>query len=282
MRFLLLPILVLVSAPLFAQERFGISSSNYAGADATYLNPARSAGQWPYADVRLVGFDLYAWNSLVAWGNRDQKLVGELRNGMSGTANGELVMRGNMRGDNCAFVQAELLGPAFSLVLGKGTIGAGVRTRSFTSATGVSDAFGNFIYNGFNYLPQRGIRYNDDHTRLLTATWTEVAVNYGRILRAEGFGILSAGVNAHYNIGHMGGALQFSTLDYTVLDSGQLDLHQVTTSYGVAMPAFNAGSGWGGDIGFTYERTIDEADGYMPHHASGSCDPRKYRYRIGL
>ena len=41
----------------------------------------------------------------------------------------------------------------------------------------------------------------------------------------------------------------------------------------------NAGRGWGFDIGATYERTLENADGYMPH---GSCDPMPYRYRIGV
>ena len=48
------------------------------------------------------------------------------------------------------------------------------------------------------------------------------------------------------------------------------------------MPAFNAGSGWGADLGVSYERTLEESDGYLPHRGSGGCDPLRYRYRIGL
>lgn len=264
-----------------AQERFGIAQSNYAGTDATYLNPARPAGQWPYADIRFLGADLFAWNSLVTWSSREQRLLGEVRSGIGGVSGGELKLRGapsNVRG----FVQANVPGPAFSLSLGRGTIGAGIRGRSYTSVTGLSPAMGNFIFNGLGYRPQHGIRYHDEGTRVLAAAWTEFSVSYAHILRAEGFGLFSAGASVHYHLGHAGGALQFDDLDYTVMDSAQLVVHEATARYGFAMPAFNAGSGWGADLGVTYERTIDEADGYLPHRASGGCDPLKYRYRIGL
>ena len=265
-----------------AQERFGIVHSNYAGNDATYLNPARSAGQWPYADIRLAGLDLYAWNSLVAWSSREQRLVGEVRSGIAGSTGGEVIMRSATSGAHRGFVQGNVLGPAFSLSLGRGTIGAGVRMRTYTSATGISSAMGNFIFHGLGYRPQHGIRYQEEGVRVLTAAWTEFAVNYAHILKAEGFGLFSAGINAHYNLGHAGGALQFETLDYTVIDSARLVVHEATARYGFAMPAMSAGHGWGADLGVTYERTLEEADGYMPHRASGGCDPLRYRYRIGL
>src|SRR5262245_37127126 len=129
-----------------AQERFGITHSNYAGADAAYLNPARSAGQWPYADFRLTGTDLFVWNSLVAWSQRVQPLIGEVRSGIGGHTSGELMLRGPLSGrTERGFVQATALGPAFSLSLGRGTIGAGVRTRAHASISGASPAMGNFI-----------------------------------------------------------------------------------------------------------------------------------------
>ncbi len=266
-----------------AQERFGIAQSNYAGTDATYLNPARPAGQWPYADIRILGNDLFLWNSLVAWSHRKQRLLGEVRSGVGGSTTGEVVLRGSTpAGTHKGFVQENVLGPAFSLALGRGTIGAGIRGRSYTSVTGLSPEIGNFIFNGLGYRPQHGIRYHDQGTRVIAAALTEFAVSYAHILRAEGFGLFSAGASVHYHLGHAGGALQFDDLAYTVLDTAQMEVHDATARYGFAMPAFNAGSGWGADLGVTYERTIDEADGYMPHRASGGCDPLKYRYRIGL
>ncbi|MBL0126205.1 MAG: hypothetical protein IPP83_01860 [Flavobacteriales bacterium] len=283
MRAILTVVLCSALLPLRSQERFGLLHSNYAGTDMAYLNPARTAGQWPYADIRFVGVDLNVWNSLVAWSGREQRLVGELRSGVAGNTSGDVVMRGSpLGGIHRGFAQVNVLGPAFSLSLGRGTIGAGIRLRTYTSVTGSSQALGNFIFHGLGFRPQQGIRYNEEGVRALTAAWTEFSVNYAHILKAEGFGMLSAGTNLRYQIAQAGGALQFDGLDYTVVDSAQLIVHAATASYGFAMPTANAGHGFGADVGMVYERTLEEADGYMPHRSSGGCDPLRYRYRIGV
>ncbi len=265
-----------------AQERFGIAHSNYAGADATWLNPARSAGQWPYADIRVLGADLHIWNSLVAWSGRQQRLVGEVRSGMSGATQGELVLRGLRGGKHAGFAEVNALGPGCSIAIGRGTVGAGVRLRSYTSATGISEPLGNFIFHGLGFRPQHGMRYQAENVRVFTAAWTEFAINYAHILKAEGSNLLSAGANVHYHLGHAGGALQFDALDHTVIDSANLVMHKANATYGFAMPAVDAGTGWGADLGVSYERTMEDADGYMPHRSSGGCDPLRYRYRIGV
>lgn len=263
-----------------AQERFGMLHSNYGGSDALCLNPARGAGQWPYADIRLLGIDAHAWNSLVAWGQRAQPLVGEVNSGIAGAVQGAVVLR-DARSSHRAFVQADALGPAFSLALGRGTIGVGIRGRASVSASGISPELGNFIFHGLGYLPQHGIRYQENGIKAIGAAWTEFSVNYAHMLRVQGFGILSAGIGVKYNLAQAGAALQIGSLDYTVVDSVRLEVHSTDARYGFAMPAVNAGRGFGADIGLTYERTVDEADGYVPHRSSGSCSPLRYRYRVG-
>lgn len=280
MRTILSILLLFIVARSTAQERYGIAHSNFAGTDALYLNPARAAGQWPYVDIRLLGLDVHAWNSLVAWGQRVQPLVGEVNSGMAGQVDGAVVLR-DARLNHRAFVQADALGPAFSLSLGRGTIGAGLRARAAVSASGVSTELGNFIFHGLGYQPQHGIRYEEPGIKAVAAAWSELSLSYAHILRAEGFSLISAGATLKYNLAHMGAVVQAGPLAYTVVDTALLQVHSADATYGYAMPAMNAGGGLGADIGFTYERTRDEADGYVPHRSSGSCAPMRYRYRIG-
>lgn len=276
--------LVMVSALVAAaQERFGLAHGNYGGTDIAFLNPARPAGQWVYADIRLAGVDAFAWNSLVAWSGRDRSLFGELRAPSTSQDNSTAVLRNTVFGDrHRANVQFAALGPAASLALGRGTIGLGIRSRAHVSASGVSGTMGNFLYHGFNFRPQHGARYRDEGVRALGAAWTEFSMNYAHILRAEGFGFISAGASVRYNLGHTAGSIQISDLDYTVVDTAQLIVHEATARYGYALPATRAGSGWGADLGVVYERTLDEADGYYPHKATAGCTPKRYRYRLGL
>lgn len=271
---------IIAASHASAQERYGIAQSNYAGTDGVCLNPARAAGQWPYADIRLFGADLHLWNSLVAWGGRAQPLVGEVNSGIAGQVDGTLVLR-DARANHRAFAQADLLGPAFSLSLGRGTIGAGIRARAMVSTSGVSTELGNFLFHGLGYRPQHGIRYEDRGLKAVAAAWTEFSLSYAHILRAQGFGLLSAGVSLKYDLAQAGGLLQAGSLAYTVIDTARLVVHSADATYGYAMPSMRAGSGFGADIGFTYEHTLEEADGYVPHRASASCTPLRYRYRIG-
>ncbi|HEY0978227.1 MAG TPA: DUF5723 family protein [Flavobacteriales bacterium] len=282
MRAALLPGLWMLSASLFAQERYGLLHSNYAGMDAIVLNPARAAGQWPWMDIRLAGAEAYAWNSLVAWTDRRSPLITEVRNGFEGMENGRVVMRSlDFQRSHRATVTAAASGPAVSLSLGRGTLSAGIRTRAHVSASGISREIGNFILNGLDHAPQHGIRYDARGMRVLGAGWTETGVNYAHILHARGFSLFSAGVGVRYLMGHTAGALQITSLDHTVYDSARLDLHSITARYGYAEPSLSAGRGFGGDVGFVYERTLSEVDGYRPHK-DGSCTPMEYRYRIGL
>ena len=274
---------LLIALGTFAQERFGIAHSNYGGNDAYSLNPARAAGQWPFIDIRLAGADLYAWNSLVALTDRTSPLVGEVRNGIAGQTNGSVVRRSSMvQGSHRATVFANVLGPAVSVALGRGTVGVGMRSRAYVSAAGITPEVANYMFEGLQYAPQLGQRYSIPAIHIRSAAWTEIGVNYAHILKAEGFNMLSAGMGLRYNIGHAAGAFQFNGTEFTVVDTAQLDIHEASASYGFAMPEASAGRGWGADLGVSFERTLSEVDGYRPHKAAIGCSPMGYRYRIGV
>ncbi|MBK8949397.1 MAG: hypothetical protein IPM68_11225 [Flavobacteriales bacterium] len=274
-------LLVFVTISGRAQEQFGLVHGNWSGPDALALDPTRSAGQWPYASIRLVGADLFAWNDLVALNGDDHSLLREVRNGVRGQAPTEIILRESLRGDSKqGAVVAALPGPAFSLASGRHGFGIALRTRSVTSITGVSPHLGRFIVHGFDHRPQHGQRYRDEHVRAIAAAWSELSLNYAHIIRASGFDIWRAGASVRWQVPHAGAAFRLDVLDYTVVDSMRAEVHEVSGSYGVAMPSGVAGSGWGADLGISYERTMEEADGYLPHRASNGCMAIPYRYRI--
>ncbi|MCB9169148.1 MAG: hypothetical protein H6594_02220 [Flavobacteriales bacterium] len=283
--FRLLPLAVacLLHAAVQAQEQFGVVNGNYDPTDAVMLNPARIAGQWPYAQVRAMGAHLFVWNDLVAMTGSEHTLAGEIQAGIKGAPSVGLGVRGSFHPDDKeGFVQVDLNGPAASVALGKGTIAAGIRARSCTSISGVPTHLGRFIYEGLNYGPQLGIRYHDQAVKALSAGWAQIDLSYARILHQEDFGMWSAGATVRYLQGIYGAGVQFDVLDYTVIDSMRADIHEATGSYGYAAPALGAGQGWGADLGVTYERTLEECERYLPHQASTGCDPMGYRYRIGM
>ncbi len=274
-------LLLLAAASVQAQEQFGLVHGNWSGPDALALDPSRSAGQWPYASVRLIGADLFAWNDLVALSGADHGLLREVRNGIRGRVPAAIVLRESLNEDRKqGGVVAALDGPAFSLASGLHGFGVGIRTRAMASITGISPHMGRFIVHGPGYRPQQGQRYRDTHVRALAATWTELSLNYARILRAAGFGLWRAGATLRYLVPHAGAALRMDVLDFTVVDSMRAEVHEMSGAFGAAMPEGVAGSGWGADVGISYERTMEKVDRYLPHRASNGCAPMAYRYRL--
>ena len=271
---------ILITSALFAQEQIGIVHSNYAGTDAVGLNPARLSGQWAWTDIRIVGADIFAWNDHVYVRGRDRSVLGEVRESVR-TADGDRFSFNESlaSGDRAAFVMASVKGPAVAMSRGLNGFGAHIATRFGLSVSGVGNGFARFAYNGLTYTPQHGIRYEERNMRVLAAAWTEFGASYARQLVSRDFTRLSIGATAKYLVGHGGAALGFGALDYTVLDTVAAVIHQASGEYGLAMPAMNAGKGFAFDAGVTYERTLEEADGYIPHTA---CDPLGYKYRIGF
>ena len=262
------------------QEQFGLLNSNYAGTDAVPLNPARMATQWAWMDINLAGAGAFVWNDHVYMSGNDRSLLGEMGAGIRGAEGGKLNFYESLRsGGRHGFMNAHIALPAVSLNFGKHSFGAHVTTRTALSITGVGNDIARFAYNGLGYTPQHGTRYNDDRLSIAGGAWTQFGASYARLLAAKENSLISAGITAKYLMAHMGAGLNFAALDYSVLDTARADVYDASGIYGFAAPAMNAGRGWGFDLGATYERTLENADGYVPHT---SCDPMPYRYRIGV
>lgn len=262
------------------QEQQGMAHGNYAGTDAVSLNPARLSGQWCWMDVNIIGLDVHARNDHVYVTGRSRSFIGEMRESLR-TDDGDrfLFSESLDGGERHAFIQARVKGPAIALSSGRNSVGAHVSTRTLLSLTGVGNDVARFAYNGLGYAPQHGTRFQHDHLRLSAMAFTEIGASYARQLVAHDFNRLSAGITAKYLIGHGAASLAFSSLDYTVQDTARIALHEVSGTYGIALPAMVAGRGFGADIGVSFERTLEEADGHIPH---SGCDPLPYKYRVGF
>ncbi len=280
LRNLTLGVLVLAVRMACGQEQFGIAHSNYAGTDAVPLNPARMATQWVWLDINLVGAGAFISNDHVYMSGNDRSLLGEMGAGIRGAEGGDLYFYESLSsGGRHGFVNAHIALPAVALNLGKNSFGAHVTTRTALSITGIGNELARFAYNGLGYTPQHGVRYTNDRLSIAGGAWTQFGASYARLLVAKENSLISAGITAKYLIAHLGAGLAFSALDYSVLDTARAEVYDASGIYGSAPPAMDAGRGWGFDLGTTYERTLENADGHVPHT---SCDPMPYRYRIGV
>ncbi|MBL7962535.1 MAG: hypothetical protein JNM31_01705 [Flavobacteriales bacterium] len=271
-------------APLssFAQDHFGLVNSNYTGADAVLLNPARGVTQRTWLDANVFGISAFAWNDHVGLSRSGPSLWSDLRAGLQGES-GRIVLKESVTsGPKQGHAQAAVHGPAINVVLGRTAIGAHLRARTETHATNIPAHLARAITSGLDQAVVPGQRYRDTDMGLLSASWSEFGASVSHTLLSRGRHMLHAGLTANYLVAHHGAAVQVDVMDYTVLDSMVAVVHEVRGSYTLADPGLNVGKGFGMDLGLVYERTMEDADDYRPHRASAGCTPMGYRYRLGV
>jgi hypothetical protein len=262
-----------------AQERYGLLNSNYAGTDALPMNPARMADQWSWMDINIIGADLFIRNDHVSVGSASRTVLGEMRESIrSAQGNGFVLTESVRDGGRRAFTNVRVVGPSLALTLGRNSVGASVGSRFSMSFTGIDRPLARFAYNGLGFSPQWRTRYQDENIRLTAAAWTEFNLSYARLVLAEDHTLFSIGATAKYLLGHGGVGLGFDVLDYTVLDSARAQIHEASGHYGLAVPSLNAGRGLGLDLGAVFTRTLEQADGHVPHKV---CEPLPYDWRLG-
>ncbi len=281
MRKLLVFSVLCCSSVLVAQDQIGIANSNYAGTDGVAFSPARTVYQWQFADIKLLGAGVNVWNNYVFLAGRSRTAFGELTGGLQGNGSFDLGRIVNDRNKKAA-VLGQVEGPSATIGFGRNAFGLHVTGKAQLTVSGVSPEIGNFIWEGLNYAPQHGFPYSQENLRITYNAYTEIGGNFSRQLFARGHSLFSAGVTVKYLIGHSGGGILLSNLDYEVHDSVALTVDRADGEFGFAQPAFVAGKGIGADVGIHYQRTIEEVNNYVPHSVPYGCEPMAYRYRFSL
>lgn len=282
MRLTLFAVSLILAWTSYSQEQSGIVNSNYAGTDAVGFSPARSVYQWQYADIRLLGLGVNVWNNYVFLTSRQRSAFGEVQAGIAGQS-GELEFLNKVSDrykKGSLFAQVE--GPAFLIGVGRNAFGAHVTSKAQFSVSGVSPVLAAFAWHGLSYQPQQDIRYSERNLRITTQAYTEFGGTFARQVLAKGNSLFSVGGTFKYLKGHTAGGFLLNELDYELHDSTALTVYSANGEFGFVEPDLNAGTGFGFDLGFHYQRTVDEVDSYVPHSTPYGCEPKAYKYRFSL
>ena len=145
------------------------------------------ANQWQWMDINVIGADAFIQNNHVYVTGKNHSMLGELRESIRSSKSDDIMFKESLdQGGRYAFVSQRIKGPAVTVSLGRGSLGAAVSTRLYTSGTGIGSDLARFMYNGLNFPAQHGIRYDDAGVRIVSAAWTEFGLTYARILKARG------------------------------------------------------------------------------------------------
>lgn len=259
----------------WSQSYIGHAVDNYSGIHGLTINPSSVVDSHLRADINL--FSVSAFVGSDYFGLKPKVLI-ESEDGFSFEGGFDR----HPSDSNNFFLNMDILGPSFMFNLTKkSSIGVTSRMRAIFNLNNINGTLFENLEDGFDETGNYSFAMDNFSGTL--HVWGEVGLTYGRILLQGGQHFLKGGLTLKYLEG--GGSTYFYSPSVTgeyVADTGM-----ITTSgelvYG-GTPGFDSddvsyessGSGFGGDIGFTYEyrpRLLEEGE------TAGHSD---YKLKIGV
>jgi hypothetical protein len=267
---LLIPgIFFLASNSLQAQEKFGLSISNFGGINAVHLNPTATSNSKVFFDFNLATAGFSADNNFVYVHKEDfsfaDLLIGEPVFPDASTRGEGFDYRTDKALVN-GFVKADVTGPSLSISLGSHSFGLFSRAVSTTSATRFPYEIGVFLFEGIEYEPLQNVPIQHSNFTSASMAYAEVGLNYAYRFVSNKYNYWSAGINLRRLIGY--GGLYINAVDagYTILNDTTIDIRNMHVETGFSLPMdyddsgfpgpdpVFKGSGLAADIGVTYRR----------------------------
>ena len=267
-----------------AQSYFGYLNDNYAGVHSVINNPANIVDTRYRADINLVSFS------------------GLLTNDYYGAKFGDLLKSDyDFERDgkqypsdaNNFLINADILGPSFMFNLNKkSSLAIFTRARSITHLSNISGKALNDIQEDID----ENYQVNNQNFSIAANAWGEFGVSYARILMDKGEHFLKGGLSAKYLYGAFTGYAKANNLNIaynytgdpatsTTSSSGNLEAGNITSLDNFDDPTENTGSGFGADLGFTYEYRPDHQKYKYTNKEGGTSyhkEQNKYKFKIGV
>lgn len=258
-----------------AQSYIGLTADNYAGVHGVIINPSNVVDSKYKADINLVSASGFGGSDYFSI-NLDDIINAE--DGFDFDADIEKTPTNA----NNFFVNADILGPSFMFNISpKSSIGVLSRIRGVFNLHNISGELYENLSDGFD--TNEDFNFNSKNLTGTVHAWAEISLVYGRILVDTDKNFLKGGISLKYLQG-AGGVFVNSpsfTGDYnatnkTLATTGALSYGTSQNFDNDDIEFKNLTSGFGADVGFTYE--------YRPHKIRDSLNSRahnKYKFKIG-
>ncbi len=258
-----------------AQERLGITNSNYSSTNSIQLNPASSVDSRTYMQMNFVGVGVFVKTNFAYLPNFNIRQI----------LNPPAFVR--TTGDNKKYLYANgaVEGPAF--VISKRTYGAGffVRGRFVADMRRVSYELAEVLLNepgvagsGSRDLLGQSFR----NAKFSIMSWVEYGVNFGKMIKRKQDIIIAVGGNLKYLTGvgiTYANILEFDSYKH---DDGSFGVNNLNAKVLRNTPGWKTGKGFGLDLGITYKVMEGYVDKYYANSKLSNCNFVDYKYKISL
>ncbi|MBX3165676.1 MAG: hypothetical protein KF900_14460 [Bacteroidetes bacterium] len=260
-------------AKISAQEKLGMSNSNYMPSYGVFLNPSNSVDNWTYQQINFVGINAYFMNNIAylpkfsVWNLAKTQDFGSVK-------------PSNLKLKQFLFANAEALAPSY--FISKGLLGGGlfVRGRTVANFTNLPYKLTNMMFSQDESAQTSG-ELNQKNLRFSNMSWIEAGLNFGGIIRRDRLTLMTLGGNLKYisgiNIAY--GYLQELRGFYT---ESTTDIQSLKGKVRYNQSALNSGKGVGLDVGFTYKKMLGVVKNYYTHSPKSNCKFVDYKYKFGI
>lgn len=267
-------LLFLFTLSLSAQEKLGISNSNYSSTNSIFLNPSSTVDSRTYMQLNLVGLNAYAMTNMVYL--PDFTVWKAVSDGVGAPVVSPLNFK------KFLLLAASVEAPAF--VISKRNYGAGifVRGRSVGELKRVPYQVTDMFVD-LDSEPNIVYPMNVDlkNLRVSNMSWAEVGLNFGWMIKKRKNDLVSLGGNLKYLIGANVAYANIRELKGVVEDSS-ISVEKFNSKIRYNEAGWNTGRGFGLDIGITYKKMLGLIDAYYANSKQSNCKYVDYKYKIGV
>jgi outer membrane protein OmpA-like peptidoglycan-associated protein len=305
---------VILSGQVKAQHLLGIANSNYAGTQGLYLNPSSIADSRLGFYLNLVSADAHATNTYARynapyspWQILTNQVPQQYKSGNSLVFNNSYLTENLNGGRKQGSVGFDVRGISFMVRLNaKNSFALTTRARGAFQVNNVSEEVARLSRTGISD-PIWANRINTDNQFSLNGNaFSEVGFTYARVVMDQDKHFLKAGLTVKRLIGWYSGHIINRGATYRIIDNPNdpskelIQIDRLSASYAyVNTDLYDnykptvldfltgdkaAGTGWGFDLGATYEYRPDMDPFRYTMDGEEGIDPgkNKYLYRIGF
>ncbi|TAG51934.1 MAG: hypothetical protein EAZ29_08565 [Runella slithyformis] len=297
-----------------AQHWLGLSSSNYAGTNALYLNPAHAADSRFKTYINVVGNDFFIINNYLGY-TAPYSFFGLITNTVSNkyrSERGLIIWKDSYYDEKLngkpknLYMGGDLRGPSFQYAFNQNRMALALTTRGryLGSFTDVTEPLARLVRYGTDLKELQKTPFTAQQGTLNTNVFVELGLTFGAVLIDNEEDFWKVGVTAKRLVGLYNMHAQIQNADYIVdIESFNPErefilVSQLQGTYGYTTeeaytnfkptPQWlfgkqSAGSGWGFDVGVVYEYRPD-AHKFKRTMPRGGRQPdpnqNKYKFRI--
>lgn len=251
-----------------AQEKHGLVVDNYLPIHQNLINPALMANPKVWLDINLVGAHAFVGNNYIYAPQTTYTGLAEVENVLTNSNPNNLRLHAH----------SIIMGPSASLAILRNTYGLQTNVKTFLNVDRIPGALMRSIV-GEDTL-ETGRSYTFSGARLKGMSWMEVGLSFAQINRTAGKSMITVGGSLKYLRGL--GIMNVIVTQGSYTHDGADEVKSSGKYARVAELNSNAGLGFSTDIGFTIQKTLTSADGYVPHSREGGCRYIFYKYRLGV